>query len=323
MLADAIRKAQETLELECRPGAGRRRAARRHRQAGTGAGRAARLAGAHPPRRAPGHPGPHHQEPDPGDRRPPRCPAGLQRPGGRRLQPARLPAWRSCWATPSPASARCTRCWTRSAATPRAGPRCTTSSRSTPTRWSAWRWPSAATIRWPASASWWPSCAPRARIQADTFRLHQTIVNLVRNAFQATPEGGEVAVRTSADAQHVYHRRREQRRPHPHRGAGPPVPAVLHHQGRGGHGPRPVPVPGHRRRPRRHHHLHQPPRRAHPLPDQAASESVSRGPARPKAEPSGGTPPDDETDFQKNVVIKERQRCGAEDCYPANCGGDR
>jgi signal transduction histidine kinase len=43
----------------------------------------------------------------------------------------------------------------------------------------------------------------RARIQADTFRLHQTIVNLVRNAFQATPDGGEVAVRTSADAQNV------------------------------------------------------------------------------------------------------------------------
>jgi signal transduction histidine kinase len=43
----------------------------------------------------------------------------------------------------------------------------------------------------------------RARIQADTFRLHQTIVNLVRNAFQATPEGGEVAVRTTADALHV------------------------------------------------------------------------------------------------------------------------
>jgi signal transduction histidine kinase len=43
----------------------------------------------------------------------------------------------------------------------------------------------------------------RARIDADTFRLHQTIVNLVRNAFQATPDGGEVAVRTTADKQHV------------------------------------------------------------------------------------------------------------------------
>ena len=43
----------------------------------------------------------------------------------------------------------------------------------------------------------------KARIEADSFRMHQTIVNLVRNAFQATPDGGEVAVRTSADAQFV------------------------------------------------------------------------------------------------------------------------
>ena len=36
----------------------------------------------------------------------------------------------------------------------------------------------------------------RAQVKADTFRLHQTLVNLVRNAFQAAPEGTEVTVRT-------------------------------------------------------------------------------------------------------------------------------
>lgn len=43
-----------------------------------------------------------------------------------------------------------------------------------------------------------------ASIRADAFRLHQTIVNLVRNALQASPESGEVAVRTSADPTSVY-----------------------------------------------------------------------------------------------------------------------
>ena len=154
-----------------------------------GADRTARVAGAHPPRRTPGHPGPHHQEPDPGDRRPPGRPAGLQRPGGRRVRRAGTPVWRNCWATPSPASARCTRCWTRSAATPRAGPRCTSCNRSRPTRWCGWRWPSAATIPLASQRKLVAELRARARIQADTFRLHQTIVNLVRNAFQATARG--------------------------------------------------------------------------------------------------------------------------------------
>jgi signal transduction histidine kinase len=38
----------------------------------------------------------------------------------------------------------------------------------------------------------------RAKIRADSFRLYQSLINLLRNAFQATPPGGEVVVRTSA-----------------------------------------------------------------------------------------------------------------------------
>jgi signal transduction histidine kinase len=36
----------------------------------------------------------------------------------------------------------------------------------------------------------------RAKFEVDAFRMHQVIINLVRNAVQATPEGGEVTVRT-------------------------------------------------------------------------------------------------------------------------------
>jgi signal transduction histidine kinase len=39
----------------------------------------------------------------------------------------------------------------------------------------------------------------KARFEVDAFRMHQVIINLVRNAVQATPEGGEVTVRTAAD----------------------------------------------------------------------------------------------------------------------------
>ena len=44
----------------------------------------------------------------------------------------------------------------------------------------------------------------KAEVKADTFRLHQTLVNLVRNAFQAAPEGSEVTVRTFADPASVF-----------------------------------------------------------------------------------------------------------------------
>jgi signal transduction histidine kinase len=44
----------------------------------------------------------------------------------------------------------------------------------------------------------------KAQVKADTFRLHQTLVNLVRNAFQASPEGSEVMVRTFADPASVF-----------------------------------------------------------------------------------------------------------------------
>jgi signal transduction histidine kinase len=45
----------------------------------------------------------------------------------------------------------------------------------------------------------------KAKIRADTFRLYQSFINLLRNAFQATPAGGEIVVRssTSADEQDV------------------------------------------------------------------------------------------------------------------------
>jgi signal transduction histidine kinase len=39
----------------------------------------------------------------------------------------------------------------------------------------------------------------RARVEVDAFRMHQVIINLVRNATQATPDGGEVTVRTGSD----------------------------------------------------------------------------------------------------------------------------
>jgi signal transduction histidine kinase len=38
----------------------------------------------------------------------------------------------------------------------------------------------------------------KARVEVDAFRIHQVIINLVRNAVQATPDGGEVTVRTGA-----------------------------------------------------------------------------------------------------------------------------
>jgi signal transduction histidine kinase len=37
----------------------------------------------------------------------------------------------------------------------------------------------------------------QAKIRADSFRLYQSLINLLRNAFQATPPGGDVVVRTS------------------------------------------------------------------------------------------------------------------------------
>jgi signal transduction histidine kinase len=42
-----------------------------------------------------------------------------------------------------------------------------------------------------------------ARFEVDAFRMHQVIINLVRNAVQATPEGGEVTVRTGADDENL------------------------------------------------------------------------------------------------------------------------
>jgi signal transduction histidine kinase len=36
-----------------------------------------------------------------------------------------------------------------------------------------------------------------AKVRVDSFRLYQSLINLLRNAFQATPPGGEVVVRTS------------------------------------------------------------------------------------------------------------------------------
>ena len=44
----------------------------------------------------------------------------------------------------------------------------------------------------------------KAMVRADVFRFHQTIINLVRNALQASPDGGEVTVRTAADADRVF-----------------------------------------------------------------------------------------------------------------------
>jgi signal transduction histidine kinase len=43
----------------------------------------------------------------------------------------------------------------------------------------------------------------KAKIRADTFRLYQSFINLLRNAFQATPAGGEIVVRTSSDEKDV------------------------------------------------------------------------------------------------------------------------
>ena len=42
-----------------------------------------------------------------------------------------------------------------------------------------------------------------AKIRADSFRLYQSLINLLRNAFQATPPGGEVMVRTSVAGEEV------------------------------------------------------------------------------------------------------------------------
>jgi signal transduction histidine kinase len=43
----------------------------------------------------------------------------------------------------------------------------------------------------------------RAKIKADSFRLYQSLINLLRNAFQATPVGGDILVRTRAEAGEV------------------------------------------------------------------------------------------------------------------------
>ena len=43
----------------------------------------------------------------------------------------------------------------------------------------------------------------RARIRGDCFRLYQTIINLLRNAFQATPPGGEVNVKAWSEGADV------------------------------------------------------------------------------------------------------------------------
>jgi signal transduction histidine kinase len=43
----------------------------------------------------------------------------------------------------------------------------------------------------------------QAQIRADSFRLYQSLINLLRNAFQATPPGGEVMVRTSVAGDEV------------------------------------------------------------------------------------------------------------------------
>jgi signal transduction histidine kinase len=45
--------------------------------------------------------------------------------------------------------------------------------------------------------------AAGARIRVDAFRIYQVVINLLRNAFQATPKGGEIAVRTSVDGREV------------------------------------------------------------------------------------------------------------------------
>ncbi len=42
-----------------------------------------------------------------------------------------------------------------------------------------------------------------SQIRVDAFRLHQSLINLMRNAFQATPPGGEVVVRTAREGAHV------------------------------------------------------------------------------------------------------------------------
>ena len=43
----------------------------------------------------------------------------------------------------------------------------------------------------------------KSKIRADCFRLYQSLINLLRNAYQATPRGGEVLVRTSLEGSEV------------------------------------------------------------------------------------------------------------------------
>jgi signal transduction histidine kinase len=55
-----------------------------------------------------------------------------------------------------------------------------------------------------------------AHLRADTFRIHQLVVNLLRNAYQATPAGGDIAVRSSTEGDQVVIDVEN---------AGPPIPA--------------------------------------------------------------------------------------------------
>lgn len=43
----------------------------------------------------------------------------------------------------------------------------------------------------------------KAKIRADSFRMYQSLINLLRNAFQATPPGGEVGIRTAREGTNV------------------------------------------------------------------------------------------------------------------------
>ena len=200
MLADAIRKAQETLELECSLELAAAELRTDTDRLEDALAELRESQETHPPRRAPGHPGPHHQEPDPGHRLPPGCPAGLQRPGGRGREPARRPPGRAAGLRlhRHPLAARHAGRDPRLRREPARG--VPASSRSSSTRWSASRSPSAATTRWPASARWCADLRSRGPHSRSTpSACTRCIINLVRNAFQATPEGGDVTVRTTAD----------------------------------------------------------------------------------------------------------------------------
>jgi CheY-like chemotaxis protein len=70
------------------------------------------------------------------------------------------------------------------------------------------------------------------RVELDPGKIEQAVLNLVLNALEAMPEGGELTLGTEADWRQRPHCRARQRARHPARDSGPYLPPLLFDQGK-------------------------------------------------------------------------------------------